>query len=545
MSRWRTSLAMMSLKSAIFASSSVASSMTQLHRQDRVGLDVVDLEEILQALTGLVDRRRAADQRDDLVERVEGLEVAAQDVHALFRLAQAELRAPHDDLELVRDPQRDEAVERQRARHAVDDREHVRGEVRLQVGVLVEVVEHDLRDGVALEHDDEPLSGAARGLVADVGDALHASVARELRDLHREVVGVDLVRQLRDDEAGAALDLLDVHDGAHRDGSAARAVRLLDPLVAEDQRLRREVGSGDPLHETREELVARHLGVVERPEGAVGDLAQVVRRDVRRHADGDTDGSVDQEVRDPRRQNRGLLRAAVVVVLEVDRVLFDVAHHLERERGHFRLGVARGGGALVTGGSEVSLAERHRIAHGPRLHEAHEGVVDRAVAVRVVLAHHVADDARALRERLVGAVAAVVHRVDHATVHGLQAVAHIGEGATDDHAHRVVEVTTLHLLLEINLIDAAVVVALIDVGAFFVSHVCISLSALDQMSRKRTSFALRWMKLRRDSTSSPMRTAKISSAAAASSIVTCWRVRVSGFIVVSHSSSAFISPRPL
>ena len=69
------------------------------------------------------------------------------------------------------DPRRDEAVERERARHAVDDREHVRAEVLLQLGVLVEVVQHDLRDGVALEHDDEALAGAAGGLVADVGDA--------------------------------------------------------------------------------------------------------------------------------------------------------------------------------------------------------------------------------------------------------------------------------------------------------------------------------------------------------------------------------------
>ena len=57
-----------------------------------------------------------------------------------------------------------------------------------------------------------------------------------------------------------------------------------------------------------------------------------------------------------------------------------------------------------------------------------------------------------------------------------------------------------------------------------------------QMSRKRTSRALRWMKERRDSTSSPIRIEKISSAAAASSRVTCSSTRESGFIVVSHSS---------
>ena len=48
------------------------------------------------------------------------------------------------------------------------------------------------------------------------------------------------------------------------------------------------------------------------------------------------------------------------------------------------------------------------------------------------------------------------------------------------------------------------------------------------MSRKRTSFAFFWMKLRRDSTSSPIRVEKISSAAAASSMVTWSRVRVLG-----------------
>ena len=97
----------------------------------------------------------------------------------------------------------------QGAGHPVDDREHVRAEVLLQLRVLVEVVQHDLRDGVALQHDDEALAGAARGLVADVGDAADLAVLDQVGDLDREVVGVDLVRQLGDDEAGAALELLD------------------------------------------------------------------------------------------------------------------------------------------------------------------------------------------------------------------------------------------------------------------------------------------------------------------------------------------------
>ena len=174
----------------------------------------------------------------------------------------------------------------------------------------------------------------------------------------------------------------------------------------------------------------RGLGVRQVPQRAVGDLAQVVRRDVGGHADGDADGAVDQQVREPRRQDRRLLGLAVVVVLEVDGVLVDVADHLHGERRHLGLGVPRGGGAVVAGRAEVALAERQRVAQGPGLDQAHQRVVDR----RCRRAGGTGPSRRRRRGRtcenaLVGAVAAVVHGVDHAAVHRLEAVAHVGQRA--------------------------------------------------------------------------------------------------------------------
>lgn len=58
-------------------------------------------------------------------------------------------------------------------------------------------------------------------------------------------------------------------------------------------------------------------------------------------------------------------------------------------------------------------------------------------------------------------------------------------------------------------------------------------------------FALDWMKLFLDGTSVPMRMSKILSASRPSSTVTCFKIRTFGSMVVSQSSSAFISPRPL
>src|SRR5699024_6121470 len=59
------------------------------------------------------------------------------------------------------------------------------------------------------------------------------------------------------------------------------------------------------------------------------------------------------------------------------------------------------------------------------------------------------------------------------------------------------------------------------------------------------NFAFLTMNWRRGSTCSPIRMLKASSARSASSILICTITRLSGFIVVSHSWSGFISPRPL
>ena len=48
---------------------------TQLHVEDRAGLDLVDLEQVHQPGAGVLHRRAAPDQRDDLVERVQRLEL--------------------------------------------------------------------------------------------------------------------------------------------------------------------------------------------------------------------------------------------------------------------------------------------------------------------------------------------------------------------------------------------------------------------------------------------------------------------------------------
>jgi hypothetical protein len=118
---------------------------------------------------------------------------------------------------------------------------------------------------------------------------------------------------------------------------------------------------------------------------------------------------------------------AVVVGAPRHRALPQLAEQLERDRAEARFGVAHGRGGVAVERAEVAVAFDEGGAHDPVLRHAHHRVVDRDVAVRVVLAHHVADDRGALAELGVGPEAQiVVHRVQDAALHGLEAVAHVG-----------------------------------------------------------------------------------------------------------------------
>ena len=108
-------------------------------------------------------------------------------------------------------------------------------------------------------------------------------------------------------------------------------------------------------------------------------------------------------------------------------------------------GVAHGGRGVAVDAAEIALPVDEGQPHGEFLGEAHQRVIDRLVAMRVVFADDVADHAGGFAVGLVPVVAVLMHRKEDAPVHRLQPVAHIGKRAAHDHAHRVIEVGPLQL----------------------------------------------------------------------------------------------------
>jgi hypothetical protein len=177
-------------------------------------------------------------------------------------------------------------------------------------------------------------------------------------------------------------------------------------------------------------------------------LAEVVRRDVGRHAHGDAGRAVDQQIRDPRRQDDRLGFRPVVVGPEMDRGLLDLGEHFVADAREPALRVAHGRRAVAVERPEITGAVHERIAQRERLRHADERLVQRHVAMRVVAAHHVADDRGALAVLRVGGQALLPHRKEDAALYRLHPVPDVRERPSGNNRERVIEVARLSGFVE-------------------------------------------------------------------------------------------------
>ena len=203
--------------------------------------------------------------------------------------------------------------------------------------------------------------------------------------------------------------------GAHGNGAATGLVALPNAGAAHDDGAGGEVRTGHDLHK----LVDGGIGIVDQVAGGLDRLGEVVRGDIGGHADGDALAAVDQQVGEARGQCHGLGERLVVVGLPVDGILLQVAQQLHGGLCQAALGITHGRRAVAVNVAEVTVAVDERRAHGEPLRQTNHGLVDRGVAVRMVLADNFADRPGRLLMRAVGVDAALVHGVQDAAVHRL------------------------------------------------------------------------------------------------------------------------------
>src|SRR5699024_3483190 len=146
----------------------------------------------------------------------------------------------------------------------------------------------------------------------------------------------------------------------------------------------------------------------------------------------------------------------VEVGIPVHGILLDLAKHFVGHLGHAGFGVAVGCRGVAVHGAEVAVTVDEGIAHGKVLGQAHQGVIDRGVAMGMVPTQNIAHGGGALAVGLVLGEAVFIHGVEDAPVDGLEAVADVGQRPADDDRHGIVDVGVLHLLHQLGFYDRLV-----------------------------------------------------------------------------------------
>ena len=258
-----------------------AGELGQTHVEDGVALLLAEAEPLAQLGIGFGRVLGLPDDLDDLVDVVDGDLEAVEDVLPRLRRVEIELGPPDDDLVPVVDEVLEQLLQVHDLGGAVGERQHDHAEGGLHLGVLVELVQHDVGDGVALQLDDDPHAFLV-GLVIDVDDPFDLLLAGQLGDRLDQVLLVDLIGNLGDDDLrpAAGFLLLDLRPGPHDDAPAPGLVGLLDALPAVDVGAGGEVRPLDDLPE----LADGGLGVIHQQLHRLHHLAQIVGRDVGGHA---------------------------------------------------------------------------------------------------------------------------------------------------------------------------------------------------------------------------------------------------------------------
>ena len=190
---------------------------------------------------------------DDLVNVVLGNQQTLQKMGPLLGLLQVVSGAADDDLLLEGQVLVDDVPQGENFRLGLvlDQSQHIDGKGALQLGLGKQAVEHHLGIGVPLQLDDDAHTVAVR-LILNVADALQALILHLVGHVLDKHPLVHLIRQFRDDDAGAVIaEFLEFVAGTDHHPAPAGGIGGPDSGPAHDDALGGEVGTLDVLHQVR------------------------------------------------------------------------------------------------------------------------------------------------------------------------------------------------------------------------------------------------------------------------------------------------------
>ena len=138
-----------------------------------------------------------------------------------------------------------------------------------------------------------------------------------------------------------------------------------------------------------------------------------------------------------RGQHNRFRQRAVIILAKINGVLGQPVQHRLGHGGHPRFGISAGSRVIAVDIAKVALTINQRIAHVKVLRQTRHRVVNRSIAMRVIVAHHIAADLGRLAKAPIRGKAQFAHRIEDSAVNRLETVTRVRQGAVHNCRKRI------------------------------------------------------------------------------------------------------------
>ena len=219
-----------------------------------------------------------------------------------------------------------------------------------------QLVAHLLGRRTALQLDDDA-HACAITFVTQVANLIQLAFAHELGNPFNQHRFVDLIGDFGHDNAEAIAPVFfNFSLGANQDLASPGGKGLFNAFGAQDNAAGREVRPFDKGHQLFQADLFARLPAVDDVDDRISNFAEIMRRNVGGHPDGDAAGAVDQEIGQHGRQHLGFFQAVVKVRVPVHRIHFDVLEHRIGNPRQAGFGIPHGRRTIAIDRTEVALA---------------------------------------------------------------------------------------------------------------------------------------------------------------------------------------------
>ena len=414
----------------------------ELHIQNGLRLNLIQTEAAHQTRHSLIGILRITDRMNDRIQIVDRNPQTFQNMGTVLCLLQIKGRTSADDFLLEADVFRQNILQAALLRGTVYEHNVIDRKRSLQRRQTIQLIQKNFRLHILAQFHDDTDTVHVR-FVAQIRNSFNHLVTGKIRNPRYHCGLVYLIGDFIDNDALLAVrHTFNMRPGTHDNGTSAGLKGSPDAAAAKNKAAGRKVRSLDILHQLRHgNIRIRHY-----LQNGINDFAEIVRRNIGRHTDGNTLTAIDQQVREAGRKNRRLLFFAIVVVLHVDGILVQISEHLDSDLGHTCFRITHRGCTVSVHVTEVAMAIDQYLAHVPVLGHVNKGAIDGTVTVRVIFSHCVADNTCTLLIRLVRTVIHLVHGEENTALYRLQTVTNIRQSTRNNDRHRIIKEVTADFL---------------------------------------------------------------------------------------------------